>query len=184
MIALLRGINVSGQRMIKMKDLQGLMEALNLRNVRTYLQSGNVIFDDPGSSPNNLGKEIEEMILDRLNLVVPVILRSGDEIMQISGVNPFLSGRNEDITKLCVTFLSEEPSPVSIEKLHAAKAKISSGDEFVLMKKEIYLFCPGGFGNTKFSNGFLENKLMVTATTRNWKTISELAAMARQGQSS
>jgi len=174
-IALFRGINVSGHKMIKMNVLKALFESLGLQNVRTYLQSGNVVFDCEEKSIEFLGKRIEEKVLHSLNLTVPVILRSGRQVEKILLNNPFLKGRNEDAGHLYVTFLSEEPSPANIEKLKEAKSDTS--DEYILSGREIYLFCPGGYGNTKLSNNFFESKLKIMATTRNWRTVNRLHLM-------
>ena len=180
-IALLRGINVSGQRMIKMNDLKALFESLKLKNVRTYLQSGNVVFDSGEPAVGAQGKRIENKILQILGLEVPVIMRTADQLENILQNNPFLKDRNEEITRLYVIFLAEAPAADSLFKLNGYK---SADDEFIVSGKEIYLFCPGGYGNTKFSNGFFESKLKVTATTRNWKTVTELVAMAHCGNGS
>ncbi|MCX6244594.1 MAG: DUF1697 domain-containing protein [Bacteroidetes bacterium] len=175
-IALLRGINVGGQRMIKMNVLKTLFESLKLKNVNTYLQSGNVVFNSEPPDCNELRKSIENKIREDLAFDVPVILRTADQLENILPNNPFLKGRNEDITRLYVTFLAEEPAADLLDKLNGLK---SADDEFSVSGKEIFLFCPGGYGNTKFSNGFFESKLKVTATTRNWKTVTELVAMAQ-----
>jgi uncharacterized protein (DUF1697 family) len=173
-IALLRGINVSGQRMIKMDALKSLFESLHLKNVRTYLQSGNVVFDCPEKEAEGLGKRIEAKIRHDLGFEVPVILRSSVAIRNTLRDNPFLTERKEDTAHLYVIFLAEEPAAGGFEKLAGIT---SQEDEFIPAGKEIYLFCPGGYGNTKFSNGFFEGKLKMTATTRNWKTVTALAAM-------
>jgi len=180
-IALLRGINVSGKRMVKMNDLKVLFESLELKNVRTYLQSGNVVFDCDDKTIEIIGKRIEETILQELHLSVPVILKSSDQVEQILQNNPFLIDRKENINHLYVTFLGEQPAEEVIDKLKDTK---SSNDEFLLAGKEIYLFCPGGYGNTKLSNNFFENKLKMTATTRNWRTVNELGVMARSSYTS
>src|SRR6202008_1647475 len=91
--------------------------------------------------------------------------------------NPFINKRKEDVTKLHVTFLSAEPEKANIDKI---KGGNYVADEFRVTGKTVYLFCPNGYGNTKLSNTFFENKLKVTATTRNWKTINELVIMATE----
>lgn len=88
--------------------------------------------------------------------------------------NPFLNRKNIDITKLHVTLLADEPAQANIDKL---KDMHYEPDEFILCEREIYLYCPNGYGITKLNNNFFENKLKVTATTRNWKTMNELLSI-------
>ena len=97
-----------------------------------------------------------------------------DEIKTVLKNNPFVNKRKEDIIKLHVTFLSQEPATDNIDKINKAQYL---PDEFTLDGKNIYLFCPNGYGNTKLNNNFFENKLKVVATTRNWKTVNELVSI-------
>ena len=99
-----------------------------------------------------------------------------DEIADVLENNPFVNKRKEDITKLHVTFLSHEPEHSFLDKIKDLKY---ASDEFILFGKNVYLFCPDGYGNTKLSNNFFESKLKVTATTRNWKTINELMVLGK-----
>lgn len=174
-IAILRGINVSGYKMIKMNELRHLFGKLKFKNVRTYIQSGNVVFECNKTSREGLQKTIEKKIVDTFGFEVPVIVKEKVEIEQVLKDNPFVNERNEDITKLHVTFLAKEPEEENINKIKKLKY---DPDEFIISGKGIYLFCPDGYGNTKLNNGFFEAKLKVAATTRNWKTVKELAAMA------
>jgi uncharacterized protein (DUF1697 family) len=122
-----------------------------------------------------LEKKITEKILKEFGFDVPVIVKDLDDLKTVLQNNPFVKKGNEDITKLHVTFLSHEPESENI-------AKITNGkylpDEFVMKGKTIYLFCPNGYGKTKLTNTFFENKLRCNATTRNWKTINELFNIA------
>jgi uncharacterized protein (DUF1697 family) len=145
-IALLRGINVSGQRMIKMEELKTALAELNFSNIRSYIQS----------------------------VVVPVIIRTRADLEKISNNNPFLGKRNENVDKLHVTLLAEEPGH-SNRRMTEENSFLP--DEFVISGKDIYLYCPNGYGRTKLTNQFFENKLKTTATTRNWKTIEKLMKM-------
>ena len=174
-ISILRGINVSGHKKIKMDELRKLFEDLNFKNVKTYIQSGNVIFEDKTTSHKELGKRIEKKIFENFGFQVPVIVKDKNELVNLIKNNPFLNGRKEDISKLHVTFLSDEPEQALVDKIAAADYK---PDEFKLSADKIYLFCPNGYGNTKLSNNFFENKLKVVATTRNWKTINELITIS------
>jgi uncharacterized protein (DUF1697 family) len=186
-ISLLRGINVSGQNKIRMPDLKGLYESLNLANVETYIQSGNVIFDYEEQDPARLVRTIEAAIGRTFETSVQVLLRDKNRFQQIIDSNPFFNQRNEDPEKLHVTFLSESPSESALRNLpnppDPKRSGAGNGDEFLVYDKEIYLFCPNGYGQTKFSNSFFERKLKVNATTRNWKTVNVLYEMANKRSS-
>jgi len=170
-IALLRGINVSGQKMIKMVDLIKALEELKFSKIRTYIQSGNIIFQCDKTDPSQLAVKIAGKISDHFRFEVPVVIRTLSELEQVSENNPFLVKRTEDVDKLHVTFLSKEPDLVDLRK---AEENSFLPDEFIISGKEVYLFCPDGYGRTKLTNTFFENKLKSTATTRNWKTIRQL----------
>lgn len=174
-IAILRGINVSGQKKIKMEDLRQLLAGLNFHNIRTYIQSGNVIFEHEKSDPLELAKQIEHKIFDKYGFEVPVIVKTATELEHILHNNPFLKGRKEDESRLHVTFLAEEPGQELLNKIKGTDYK---PDEFIISDQAIYLFCPNGYGRTKLTNNFFENKLQVTATTRNWKTVNKLVGIA------
>jgi len=174
-ISILRGINVSGSKMIKMDALRKMYESLKFKNVATYIQSGNVIFESNSTSPGELQKLIEKKILKVFGFEVPVIVIDKKEVAAVIKNSPFVKRKNIDVTKLHVTFLSEEPEQANIEKIEIAKYL---PDEFIISGKAIYLHCPNGYGNTKLNNNFFENKLKVSATTRNWKTVNELLRLA------
>jgi uncharacterized protein (DUF1697 family) len=175
-ISLLRGINVSGQKKILMADLKVLYETLKFKGVVTYIQSGNVIFKtDKKESNQNLAKKIEQSIFKKYNFNVPLIVRSTSEIENIISNNPFLKDSNIDIDKLHVTFLSETPEK---EKLISIVQFDYPPDKFIIIDQEVFLYCPDRYGETKLSNMFFENKLKVSATTRNWKTVNKLVEMA------
>jgi uncharacterized protein (DUF1697 family) len=142
--------------------------------VRTYLQSGNVLFGSPERDPGRLSAMMSEKISAKFGFSVNVILRTSDEIRSIILANPFAQeGLVAD--KYHVTFLSGIPS----EEFPKSRMEGKDGpDRYVIMGREVYLFCPDGYGRTKFSTPFFEKKLGVVATTRNWKTVTTLADMA------
>ncbi len=171
-ISILRGINVSGQKKILMTDLKALYESLEFKDVITYIQSGNVIFETSLELSNQeLTKKIEQAIYKNYNFHVPVIIRSVEEIKNIISVNPFLKEKEINTEKLHVTFLAEIPNETSLESI---KTFDYPPDKFIIIDKEVFLHCPDNYGETKLSNKFFENKLKVLATTRNWKTINKL----------
>lgn len=172
-ISLLRGINVSGQKKIRMEELKALYESLGYERVTTYIQSGNVVFAAQGKE---LPSHIETAIRERFGFEVPVILRRDTEMEAILAANPFLTRHDIDESRLHVVFLQEAPSDFALERL----SEMQTGeDEFRVNGSEIYLHCPNGYGRSKLSNSALEKKLGVMATTRNWKTVNQLHRIAR-----
>lgn len=174
-ISILRGINVSGQKKILMQDLKVLYENLGFEKVTTYIQSGNVIFQSNESLSTEFAKKIEEAVAEKYKFNVPVIVRKADEMQKVVESNPFLNEQMIDVNKLHVTFLSETPSQENLKKISVADF---FPDRFIIEGKEVFLYIPEAYGTTKLSNTFFENKLKVSATTRNWKTVNKLAEMA------
>ena len=177
-ISILRGINVSGQKKILMADLKALYENLKFSEVKTYIQSGNVIFkSDSKLSDLQFAEKIKREILKNFKFEVPVIIRTKEELKKIIAQNPFMEEKNIDLKKLHATFLSETPAKEKIEQI---KEVDFSPDQFIIKGKEIYLHIPNSYGETKLSNNFFEKKLKVTATTRNWNTVNKLFELAEQ----
>ena len=176
-ISMLRGINVSGQKLVKMERLRELFEALGFTQVKTYVQSGNVVFQAKKGSPADLSRKIEAGILAEFGFDAPVVSKTAEEIGLVIQSNPFLKEKAVDPTKLHVTFLSGAPAKAGLEKLSALPA---GPDRFHAHASEIYLYCPDGYGNSKLTNNVLEKVLSVRATTRNWKTVNQLYRMATE----
>lgn len=176
-ISMLRGINVSGQKKIRMTELRRLYESLNLVNVETYVQSGNVVFDSPEQDTLKLAKLLEAQIVHSFGYSVSVFIRTPNDFQRLLDSNPFSNERNEDPTKLHVTFLYHPSSESRLSRLEIPNDGV---DEFFVGEQEIFLFCPNGYGRTKLSNNFFERKLDVPATTRNWKTVNALGEMINE----
>ena len=175
-ISILRGINVSGQKKILMADLKTLYENLKFKDVVTYIQSGNVVFKASEKLSNqDLASLIEKAILKQYKFDVPVIVRNADELKNIISTNPFVKEKNINIEKLHVTFLAEIPTQINLDSL---KNTHYPPDKFIVIDKEVFLYCPDSYGETKLSNKFIETKLKVSATTRNWKTINKLVEIS------
>ncbi len=174
---MLRGINVVGKKIVRMEHVRASFEALEFGRVRTYVQSGNVIFEAVRASPDDLSKAIAEKISEDFGFPIPVVVRTSDEIGKVVGGNPFLNERGLDHSKLHITFLAALPPKDAKERMDALNAHI---DQFRIRGREIYLYCPDGYGRTKLSNNAIEKALSVGATTRNWKTVSTLARISSE----
>ena len=169
-VSLLRGVNVGGHGKIKMETLRELHEALGLTNVRTLLQSGNVVFTSNLKDRDRLAERIMQEIERRFDLQVAVILRTLTEVKNILDRGPVLSAR-ADPSKLLVMFLSAVPDA----QAQAALLKWHKGPEMMELRgPEIYLHYPNGVGRSKLTNAVLEGKLNTTGTSRNWNTLTKL----------
>jgi uncharacterized protein (DUF1697 family) len=174
-LAILRGINVGGQRKIAMADLKQLFEANGFANVTTYIQSGNVAFRAEKQSDAALARRLEALLETRFGFDVAVVVRTAAELRAVVDGNPFLQEPDVDVDKLHVTFLAQAPAADLLAKI-AETAYLP--DRFKIVDRDVYLYIPGGYGNTKLANNFFENKLKVKGTTRNWKTVNKLAELA------
>jgi uncharacterized protein (DUF1697 family) len=174
-ISILRGINVSGQKVIKMDVLKVLYEDLNFKNVKTYIQSGNIVFQYTSTAHTELEQLISRKINQQFGFDVSVMVMNIEKLTRIISNNPFIKDETKDISHLHVTFLSSVIEKVDKEIINQYK---SAGEEFLISDDVIYLYCPNGYGKTKLSNTFFEKKLKVGATTRNWKTTNELLKIA------
>ena len=176
-ISILRGINVGGSNVIKMNSLKEMCEGLGLISVRTYIQSGNVVFQVNDSTCEEIERSISEEILKRYGFFVPVLVREYSELKTILSRNPFLKEMGGDISHLHITFLSNSPGILFFQIL---KNNSYLPDQYSINDRTIYLLCPNGYGKTKLTNNFFENKSGERATTRNLKTIMELVKIGEQ----
>jgi uncharacterized protein (DUF1697 family) len=173
-VAMLRGINVSGRNALSMEDLRALLVAAGAKDVRTYIQSGNAVFTSR-RSPATLVDTLENDLERVLGNKVPVLVRTIEELEAVIDANPFVA-RGEDLKVLHVTFLGEVPTAGALESVSGRRP---DADEFQVIGRQVYLFCPNGYGNTKLTNAFFEKKLGSRATTRNWKTVTTLVQLAQ-----
>jgi uncharacterized protein (DUF1697 family) len=171
-VALLRGINVRGKNALSMTALRGHFEKAGCRNVRTYIQSGNVLFEAPPGVATALQAEIPKAILGGEGLTVPVVLRTLAELAAIVKGNPFAKEPDEKI--LAVAFLTTKPSPVQCAALDPNR---SPGDTFDAREREIYMHCPSTLGRTKLTTAYFDRVLEQTTTIRNWATTKKLHAL-------
>lgn len=172
-IAMLRGINVSGQKNVKMEKLKEAFGNAGFRNVQTYIQSGNAVFQCSEKDPAKVAEKAEGVIEKAFGFRAAAIIRSVGELKKAIKDCPF---PRQGTSRIYVTFLSTKPEAAPEAEIAKAKA---DNEQVSLKGKEIYLNFPDGYGKTKLSNTFFEKKLKTTATTRNWNTVMALAEMAK-----
>jgi len=173
-VSLLRGINVSGQKKIKMAALRDIYQSLGFSDVESYLQSGNVVFTTAEEDAAIVAQSIKDAIADAFGYSVSVILRDVVTFRLVFTGNPFLIDSDEDPAKLYVTFLANVPNADDLSNL---SLPVGVADDFHVVGQHVYVFCPNGYGRTKLNNTFFERKLKVAATTRNWRTVTALHTM-------
>lgn len=174
-IALLRGINVSGQKKIKMLDLKDCLERSGFTDVTTYIQSGNVVFKAEKSSTLTLSDDIHKAIEKDFGFDVPVVVLEVDELHAILDINPFLTHPEFEDKKLFYTILKSEPQA---ENLAAFMEEKYENEICEVLGKCAYLLCLKGAGKAKLNNNLIERKLKVQATTRNHRTLHKLKELA------
>jgi uncharacterized protein (DUF1697 family) len=180
LVSMIRGINVGGHRPLRMDRLRGLHEGLGFRNVRTYLQSGNVVFEAASADADAHAVALERRILRDCGFGVAVAVRSSGEMTAALRLNPLAGRPAADPKFLHATFLVRPAAKASLDGLELPLAK---GEAAVLVGSTVYLYCPLGYGSTKINNTFFERKLSASATTRNWQTVTALEGMARGAKS-
>ncbi len=174
-LALLRGINVGGKNKLPMKDLVEIFVEAGCGEVRTYIQSGNVIVRADAALRPRLPGLVTAEIARRFGYWVPVVLRTVEEIAGVLTGNPFLNaGASED--ELHVLFLADLPAKGCIERLGPGR---SPPDAFAVRGREVYLRLPGGAVRTKLTNAYFDSKLATTSTGRNWRTVTKLFELAK-----
>ncbi len=174
--ALLRGVNVGAHKRIRMPDLRALVEELGCTDVRTYVQSGNVVFrSHRGAAP--LAKAIEQGIRSELGLDIAVVIRNGKQLERLVAGSPFDRLKPKK-SSLYVTLLAKRPDAKRVRKL---REESFEPERFELAGEDVYLFFPNGYGRSKLSNALLERRLGVAATTRNWRTVTAVADLTAAG---
>lgn len=176
-VAMLRGINVSGQKIIKMERLRQLFESMAFTNVSTYIQSGNVIFDSEEVDSAVLRDRIVYELKEQLMFDIPVIIRTPAELQEVVQDTPYPTVNVDENEQRYVTFLSQVPTEAALAKLQAAQSEV---DEYHVRGITVYLLIRKNYGDSKFSNNFIEKKLCVAATTRNWETVNRLIQLSME----
>jgi uncharacterized protein (DUF1697 family) len=177
-ISLLRGINVSGQKTIPMEELRAAYGAAGFQDVRTYVQSGNVVFSADDKKADSVRATIQSAIKRTFGFEVPVVVRTLAELRKVIATVPLTKAQLADAARAHVTFLDSKPTPQSLKSLLHLPSK--PPDLFIIKGREIYLHTPNGYGRTLLNNTFFEKRLKVNATTRNWRTVLELQKLGAE----
>lgn len=197
-IAFLRGINVGKNNIIPMDDLRNLFSAMGFKNIKTYLRSGNVIFESDENDMVDISSKISENIYNSFGFLIDSILMNEKDFIFLINNNPFFNNNsnnnpnnnnpnnnlnnnsnynpsnNEAINELYVTIFKHKINRNLVENLIKDSKKFNSDDKFLIFEKEIYLVCKNGYHKTKFNNNYFESKLDNTATTRSFKTLLKI----------
>ena len=174
-IALLRGINVGGRSTLRMARLVSLFQDAGCERVRTYIQSGNVVFEAPVARARLVPAAVRMAIATELGLDVPIVTRTAAELERIVSANPFVAP-DTDPGCLHVGFLADRPNAARGAALDPDR---SPPDEFTLHEGELYLRCPNGLAQTKLTNAYFDVTLQTVTTIRNWRTTLELLELSR-----
>jgi uncharacterized protein (DUF1697 family) len=173
-VALLRSVNVAGHGRIAMDELRASFEALGYTGVTTYIQTGNVLFSTASKSESALAATIEQRLAEDFGDSPAVLLRSVSDLRRV-GASSRYAKAGADKARHHVTFLATIPSKAALDALNLPP---SGRDELVVDGKEVYVHTPDGYANTKYTGTFLERRLGVVSTTRNWNTVSKLRELA------
>jgi uncharacterized protein (DUF1697 family) len=173
-VALLRSVNVAGHGRIAMDELRASFDALGHTDVTTYIQTGNVLFSTASRSESALAAAIEQRLAEDLGDSPAVLLRSVADLRRVGTSSPYAKA-GADKARHHVTFLATVPSEAALQALQLPP---SGRDELVVDGKEVYVHTPDGYANTKYTGSFLERRLGVVSTTRNWNTVTKLCELA------
>lgn len=175
-VALLRGINVGGKNKLPMADLAAMFREAGCDDVRTYIQSGNVVFRAGPALAGDIPSLISASILDQFGYRIPVVTRTASEFREIVKANPF-SESGTEANKLLVLFLADLPDRAQVEALDPNR---SPGDEFAVVGREVFLHYPNGVARSKLTNAYFDSRLSTTGTARNWRTVGRLFEMVEE----
>jgi uncharacterized protein (DUF1697 family) len=169
-LALLRGVNVGGKNKLPMKDLAAMFVEAGCADVRTFIQSGNVVFRADAALSRRVPDLVAAQITERFGYRTPVVLRSTEQLREVIRSNPFLE-EGADENWLYVMFLAGAPSAAAVASLDPQR---SPGDSFVVRGRDVYLRLPNGSADSKLTNAYFDSKLATVSTARNWRTTTKL----------
>ncbi len=183
-VAFFRGINVGKKNLIKMVELKEIFLKLGYENIKTYLRSGNVIFESENEDKRSIAIDIGHNLKEDFNISAPVLVKNIEEIAKIIKNNPFKNNnyQTESQNELYFTLLFNEPDENFVQKLNNDLKVYKNNynenkellDDFIIDDSVIYLLCRTKYHKTKFNNNYFESKLKEVATTRNLKTMNKL----------
>jgi uncharacterized protein (DUF1697 family) len=183
-VGLLRAVNVSGKNRILMAELRTKLEAAGFGAVRTYVQSGNVVFAADGDDPDAQAAAIHRVIDRAFGRDVNVLVLTAGQLEQVAAELPFIGAADFDDSWVHVTFLSAPADEAGFAGLtlpaQPGERAVMAGAA-ALAGRVVYLYLPHGYGRTKLNNAYFERALKTPATTRNWRTVMTLAQMSAQG---
>jgi uncharacterized protein (DUF1697 family) len=175
MVALLRGINLGTKRRVRMDDLRALYTSLDLEDVRTLVQSGNVVFRTMETDAVRLRKTLEDAFAKRFGFHSDVILRTNADLKKVMQANPFAGRKDVEPAKLLVTFLAGDPGEAARRKVREIKVE---PEEVHLIGREMYIYFPNGMGRSTLPFAPIERALATTGTARNWNSVTKVRALA------
>jgi len=173
-VSLFRAINVGGSGKVGMATLKEMHEALGLKNVVTYLQTGNVVFESDETDPTKLAGQIGQEFEKKFGFQAETIVRTSAQLKELFDKNPFLNQSEKETKWVVVMFLNACPDA------QAKQALLSSypgPEELVITDQELYIYYSNGIGRSKLTNALIEKKLKVAGTGRNWNTVTKLLEM-------
>jgi uncharacterized protein (DUF1697 family) len=173
-VVLLRGINIGPNKRIAMPALREALSEAGFEEVQTYVQSGNVVLSS-GDSAKKVADRCETLIAEKFGFEVPVIVRTGDELAEVVRRDPFKDVVDEP-KRYQVTFLAREADPAVVERLTAL---VAPPEQLEASGRELYTWHPNGIGRSKLAAALANSNLGITATARNWRTVTTLLEMAQ-----
>jgi uncharacterized protein (DUF1697 family) len=174
-VSLFRAINVGGHSQVKMAELTELHRTIGLANVRTYLQTGNVVFETDRNDSTLLASEIAQGFEQKFGFATEVMVRNVSELRQLTTLNPFNQPERES-KWVVVMFLSVSPEARAKKEL----LEVYKGpEEMHFVDKELFIYYPEGIGRSKLSNNYIEKKIKAMGTGRNWNTVMKLLEMTQ-----
>jgi uncharacterized protein (DUF1697 family) len=173
-VALLRSVNVAGHGRLAMNELRASFEALGYTDVTTYIQTGNVLFTAGSKSERGIAATVEQRLAEDFGDSPAVLVRSVADFRRVGSSSPYAKA-GADPARHHVTFLATVPTKAALEALTLPP---SGHDELVVDGKEVYVHTPDGYADTKYTGTFLERRLGVVSTTRNWNTVTKLSELA------
>ena len=172
-IALLRGINVGGNTMIKMADLKTSFEKLGFKSVVSYINSGNLAFDAAKAAEEKICARIQKAIETDFGKEIPVMIRPQSAIQEIVENNPF-QGAFESHKQMHVLFMKAK---MPADKAAQLKAAETDAEKFEIIDREIYALLKNGVADSLLGTGFIDKKLKIGTTGRNWRTVQKLSEL-------